>query len=192
MLSVSNWNIAQNIVWYVRLADSGSGISAKLYLSQADAKTQTNMQAGGSSSGYGANLPVTLTNEGAAAEPVSLFRDDYSWHLTVSGAASDITKIFKVKEFVDLEEISHAIYRNSGLITARATAEINAHTHASIIRRISLGMHLPAVETGDIARASTTRRGVDDYSQISEHTITGTPGSLISEFEVRKYLELKR
>ena len=189
--SIANWNIAENIVWYVRLADSGSGISVKLYLSQADAEAQTNMQASGSC-GYGSNKDVTLTNESGATEPVSLFRDDYGWHLMVSGTSGDSTKIFKVKEFVNLEEISHAIYRNSSLITARATAEINAHTHAAIVRQISLGTHLPSLEAGDIARLTSTRRGLDDYGQIFEHTITGTPGSLISEIEVRKYLELKR
>ena len=191
MLSVANWNIAENIVWFVRLADSGSGISVELYLSQADAAAQTNMQASGSC-GYGASQGVTLTNETGATEPVSFFRDDYTWHLMVSGASGDSTKIFKVKEFVDLEEISHAIYRNSGLITVRAAAKINTHTHAAIIRQISLGTHLPSVEVGDIARLTSTRRGVDDYSQVSEHTITGTPDSLLSEIEMRKYLELKR
>lgn len=189
--SIANWNIAENIVWFARLADSGADISVKLYLSQADAEAQTNMQASGSC-GYGSNKDVTLINESGATKPVSLFRDDYGWHLMVSGTSGDSTKIFKVKEFVNLEEISHAIYRNSSLITARATAEINAHTHAAIVRQISLGTHLPSLEAGDIARLTSTRRGLDDYGQIFEHTITGTPGSLISEIEVRKYLELKR
>ncbi len=191
MLSIVNWNIAQNIIWYVRLADAGSTISVELYLTQSDAEAQTNMQASGESSGYG-SVEVTLTNEVGATEPVALFRDDYAWHLTVSGAASDSTKIFKVKEFVDLDEISHAIYRNSSLITARAMAEINAHTHAAIIRQISLGTHLPELEIGDVARLISTRRGLDDYGQIFEHTIIGTPDSLVSEIEIRKYLELKR
>ena len=191
--SIANWNIAENIVWFVRLADadSGAGISVGLYLSQANAQSQTNKQASGSC-GYGSNKDVTLTNESGATKPVSLFRDDYGWHLTVSGAGGDSAKIFKVKEFVDLEEISHAIYRNSSLITARSMAEINAHTHAAIIRQISLGTHLPSIEIGNIARLTSTRRGVDDYSQIVEHTITGAPDRLSSEVEIRKYLELKR
>lgn len=190
-LLIAHWNIAENNVWFVRLADSGSGISVELYLSQANAQAQTNMQASGSS-GYGSSQEVALTNEIGATNPVSLFRDDYDWHLMVSGAASDSTKIYKVKEFVDIDEISHAIYRNSSLITARANSEINAHTHAAIIRSVALGKHLPLNEVGDIARLTSTRRAVDDYGQIVEHTITGTPDSLESEFEIRKYLELKR
>lgn len=191
MLAIVNWNIAENIVWYVRLADVDGVISVELFLTQADAEAQTNMQASGSGS-YGTSQSVALVNEPGATEPVSLFRDDYNWHLMVSGTAGDSAKIFKVKEFVDLDEISHSIYRNNDLITARATAEINAHTHAAIIRQIMLGTHLPSIEVGDIARLMSARRGVDDYGQISEHSITGTPDSLISDVEARKYLELKR
>ena len=191
-LSVGNWNIDENIVWYVRLADSGSAVSVEMYLTQADAETQTNLQAGGESSGYGSSLEVTLTNEEEATTPVTFFRDEYSWHLVVAGQSGDDTKIFKVKEFVEMDEISHSIYRNSALITDRATAEINAHTHAAIVRNVSLGMHLPEIEVGDIAGLDTDRHGVDDLSQVQEHQIIGTPDSLVSEIETRKYLGLKR
>jgi len=192
MLSIENWNIDENIVWYVCLADSGSAVSVEMYLSQADAEAQTNMQASGESSGYGSGLEVTLTNEEGAETPVTVFRDEYSWHLTVAGQNGDDTKIFKVKEFVEMDEISHSIYRSSALVTARATAEINAHTHAAIIRQISLGIHLPEIEVGDIAGLDSARRGIDDLGQIHEHQIIGTPDSLVSDIEVRKYLELKR
>jgi len=191
-LSIGNWNIAENIVWYARLSDSGSGVLVELYLTQADAEAQTNLQASGESSGYGSNLEVELTNEGDAVTPVSLFIADYDWHVIVSGASEDATRVFKVREFVEMDEISHPVYRNSALITARATAEIDAHTHAAIIRDISLGTHLPEIEAGDIAGLNSARRGVDDLSQIHEHQIVGTPDSLVSEIETRKYLELKR
>src|SRR4030043_279373 len=121
-LSVVNWNITENIVWFVRLVDTGTGISVKLYLSQADAEAQTNLQASGESTEYGSELDITLDNEEGASTPVSLYQEGYEWHLIAAGQNGDPTKIFKVKEFVDLDEISHAIYRNSELITARATA----------------------------------------------------------------------
>jgi hypothetical protein len=126
MLAIVNWNIAENIVWYVRLADVDGVISVELFLTQADAEAQTNMQASGSGS-YGTSQSVALVN-----------------------------------------------------------------THAAISRQIMLGTHLPSIEVGDIARLMSARRGVDDYGQISEHSITGTPDSLISDVEARKYLELKR
>jgi len=192
MVSVVNWNIDENIVWYLRLADSGSVVSVEMYLTQADAEAQTNLQASGESSGYGSSQEVTLTNEQEAETPVTLFRNEYSWHLTIAGQNGDDTKIFKVKEFVEMDEISHSIYRSSDLITARATAEINAHTHAAIVRNVSLGIHLPEIEVGDIAGLDSDRRGVDDLGQIHEHQIIGTPDSLVSDIEVRKYLELKR
>lgn len=190
--SILNWNIAENIVWYVRLSDTGAGVSAELYLTRADAEARTNLQAGGESSGYGSNLEITLTNEDGASVPVSFFQEGYSWHLTVAGGSGDPVKIFKVREFVDLEEIVHPIYRNSALLEARAAAEINAHTHARINRTLLLGVHLPGLKAGDILRLNSNRRGIDDLSQVFEHRILGTPDSLVSEVDVVKFLELKR
>lgn len=191
-LSVINWNIDENIVWYARLADTGSAVSVELYLSEADAEAQDNLQASGESSGYGSEMEVTLENESEAATPVSFLQEEYDWHLIVSGQNGDPVEIFKIKEFVEMDEISHAIYRNSTLINSRAVAEIDAHTHAAIIRNISLGAHLPELEVGDIARLNSSRRGVDDFSQVVEHEIVGTPDSLVSNIVTKKYLELKR
>lgn len=192
MLSIVNWNIDENRIWFVRLSDTGSAVLVELYLTQADAQARINLQASGTSTGYGTALEITLTNEVGATVPVTLFRDEYEWHIMVAGLNGDTTKIFKIKEFIEMDEISHAIYRNSNLITARATAEINAHTHAAIIRSISLGTHLPEIEPGQILGVDSDRRGIDDLSQITEHEIVGIPNSLVSRLEIKKYTELKR
>ena len=197
MLSILNWNIDENRIWFIRLADSGAAVSVELYLTLADAQAQTNLQASGESSGYGSDLEVILGNDSEATTPVSFFQEEYLWHLVVSGQNGDPVKIFKIKEFVEMDEISHAIYRNSTLIGSRAAAEIDAHTHAVIIRNISPGLHLPELEVGDIARLNSARRSVDDFSQVVEHEIVGEINddgtqSLVSNIETRKYLELKR
>jgi len=93
---------------------------------------------------------------------------------------------------VDMDEIAHPIYRNSALIEARAAAEINAHTHAKIKRRLTLGVHLPELEAGGIVRLNSARRGANDLAQVFEHRITGTQGSLVSELEAVKFMGLKR
>lgn len=192
MFSIVNWNIAENIVWYVRLSDTDAAVSVELYLTQADAEAQTNLQASGESSGYGSALEVTLANEEDAATPVSIFQPGYTWHMVMAGQNGDETKIFRVREFVDMDEIAHPAYRNSQLLEARAEAEINAHTHARINRTINLGTHLPDLEPGDIVWIDSDRRGIDDLNQVSEHRITGTPESLVSEIDAVKFLELKR
>ena len=191
-LSVLNWNIDENRVWFVRLADTGSAVSVELYLTQADAEAQDNLHASGESTGYGTALEVTLVNESGADVPVSLFQEEYAWHIIVAGQNGDATKIYKIKEFVEIEEISHSIYRNSALISARATAEINAHTHAAIVREIGLGTHLPEIEPGQILEVDSDRRGIDDLSQITEHTIIGTQDSIVSNLATHKYMALKR
>ena len=191
-LSIVNWNIYQNRAWFVRLADTGSAVSIELYLTQADAQAQSNMQASGESSGYGSGLEIVLENESEASTPVSLFQDEYSWHLIVSGQNGDAAKIFKVKEFVEADEISHAIYRNSSIISSRAAAEINAHTHAAINRNISIKEHYPEMDIGNVIKVTSSRHGIDDLNEISELQIIGTANSLINEIEAIKYLVLKR
>jgi hypothetical protein len=197
MLEIINWNIAQNRDWFVRLTDNGTGITVELYLSAADASAQTNRQASGSTSGYGSSLDITLTNDEGAAHPVSEFQAEYTWHLQVSGQAGDSIKIFKVREFVELPEISAAIYRSQDLIARRATAEINAHTHASIIRVAELGVHLPDADIGQIAQITSTRRGIDALGQIDHMIIEGHvtdegEASLTNTIEVIEYQELAR
>ncbi len=188
-LSIVNWNIDENHVWFVRLSDTGSKISVELYLTADDAQARTNRQASGESDGYGVGLEVTLVNDQGT---VSFFQEGCEWHVTVSGQNGDETKIFKVKEFVELDEIAHPIYRTGELITARALSEINAHTHAKIIRSLGLGIHVPDLEAGQILRLQSTRRDLDETGQVFEHRIIGTTESLISEVEAVSFLGLKR
>lgn len=197
MLSISSWNINPNRMWWVRLSDAGSAIRAELYLSQADAEAQTSLQAAGTSTGFGIGLPITLANESGATEPVALFQDIYSWHLLVSGADGDPVKIYRVKEFVDLDEISDPIYRNEDLIATRAKAEIDAHTHATITKDIALGSHIPTLEPGDVVQLASSRRGKTELLQAMEHRIAGEVSdsgemSLTSSLIAAGYLALKR
>jgi hypothetical protein len=192
--SIAAWNINPNRVWFVRLADAGSVISAELFLTQADAEAQTNRQASGATTGFGSALPVTLEYDLGATVPVTFFQDE-TWHLKVSGADADPVKIYKIKEFVDLDEISHPIYRNTNLITTRATAEIDAHTHAVIRKEVGLGSHLPDLEPGDIVQINSTRRGKNELLQVTEHRISAEISdetTLTSTLSVSGYLALKR
>jgi hypothetical protein len=197
MLSISSWNIDPNRVWFVRLADNGANIAVELYLNKANAQAQANRQAHGNTSGFGSNLPVTLANDPGAAYPVSLFQPAYPWHLRVSGSDADPAKIYRIKEFVDLEEISHPVFRNAALITTRASAEIDAHTHARIAKEIELGSHLPTLEPGDTVRLNSTRRGKDEILQAIEHRIQGEineggEARLTSTLTVAAYIALRR
>jgi hypothetical protein len=197
MLEIINWNISPNRDWFVRLTDNGTGITAELYLSAADASAQTNRQASGATSGYGSSLNITLANDAGATYPVSEFQAEYTWHLQVSGQAGDTAKTYKVREFVELPEISAAVYRSQDLITRRATAEINAHTHASIIRVAELGAHLPDVDIGQIAQITSASRGIDALGQIDHIIIEGHvtddgEASLTNTVEVIEYQELTR
>lgn len=197
MLSIVSWNIDPNRVWWVRLSDGGSGIRAELYLSQAEAEAQSGVQALGTSAAFGTGQPIVLTNDGAATYPVTLFQDIYTWHLLVSGTDDDPVQIYRVKEFVDLDEISDPIYRNELLIATRGKAEIDTHTHATIAKDIALGSHIPTLEPGDIVQLASARRGKTELLQVMEHRIAGEVSdsgemSLVSSLIAAGYLALKR
>lgn len=194
---ITAWNIDPNRLWFARLSDAGAAIRAELYLTQADAEAQTDLQASGTSSGYGSALPVILEQALGASVPISLFQPAYPWHLKVSGSAQDPAAIYRVKEFVDLDDISHSIYRNEDLITTRARAEIDAHTHAVIRKQIELGSHIPTLEPGDVVQLASTRRGKTERLQVMEHRISGDVSEggemrLTSSVTVAGYLALKR
>lgn len=195
--SLDAWNVDVNRTWYVRLSDAGSTILVGLYLTQANAEAQTSRQAYGSTTGFGSSLPVTLTNENGATVPVALYQDTYTWHLQVSGQDGDATKVYRLKEFIELDEISHPIYRNADLINTRATAEIDAHTHAVTRKELDLGSHIPTLEPGQVVRLNSTRRGKDEKMQVLEHRVSGEVSDggemkLTNTITVASYLELKR
>lgn len=190
--AISAWNIDPNRIWFVRLADAGSNISVELYATQADAEAQTNLQASGATTGFGSSLSVTLTNATGAAYPVSLYQATYTWHLLVSGADGGTAAIFRIKEFVDLDEIDHAVYRNADLIPIRAAAEIDAHTHVKYSRSIQCGRPILDANEGVIAQITSSRRSLSELGQLATHIISGSPSSLISELELMTYKALKR
>jgi hypothetical protein len=190
--SIDNWNVNPNRLWFVRMYDGTTGVGVELYLTLANAQAQTNRQANGVSSGYGTAKSITLSPDVGASVPVSRFQIVYSWHLLATGYSGNSVKIFQLKPFVDLAEISHPLYRNEAIIPLRAAAEINAHTHASIKRDVDLASHLPELEPGDIMEIDSDRLGAAPLGQVIEHRIAGEPNKLTSTLTVTSYLALKR
>lgn len=195
-LEIVNWNLGENIDWWCALSISGGNMLAILYASEADAQAGENGVYGGSTAGLGSGLPLVLRElGGTAAAPYH--QSEYDWHLLVSGQSGDPERLLRVRAFVDLEPISHSVYRNQQLIAARATAEIDAHTHARLLTRLPLAIHLPTLEVGDIVRLSSARRGVTRLHQVVAHTIVAARAadggaSLTSELELAHHVELTR
>lgn len=195
--SIDGWNINPNRLWFVRLSDAGAGILAELFLTEADAQAGTNRQAHGVTIGHGSGLELTLEAESGAEISVSFFQSGHPWHVLVSGGVADPVVIFRVAEFVELDEISHPIYRNEDIIATRAKAEVDAHTHAVIEKNVALGAHLPTLEPGDVVRLDSDRRGTDQLLQVTEHRIAvsisqGGETSLTSTIAAATYLQLRR
>lgn len=194
--AINTWNIEPNRLWFVKLSDSGTDIHCGLYLTEADAAAGTGLQAAGSCA-YGSSMAVLLTVDPAASVGISNFQSAYNYHFLVSGSPGDPDKIIRIAEFVELDEISHPIYRNADIITTRAKAEIDSHTHAVLSKDIALGSHLPTLEPGDVVRLNSTRRGKDELLQVMSHRISaeiseGGEMRLASTLTAATYLALKR
>jgi hypothetical protein len=193
MFDITAWNINPNQNWYVRVSDGSSGITVELYDTQSDAEDQTNLVASGTSSGFGTDKNVTFTT---GTDVVSLFQDTYSWHLKVSGAAADPTKIYLIKQFVDLDDIESPLFSNSDLIPIRAAAEIDAHTHAKIGYNIALGSHITDLECGDVITVQSTRRSFSKTLQVTEVRTSFKASqegqSLTTSLTATEFLTLKR
>uniref|UniRef100_A0A6M3KI93 Uncharacterized protein n=1 Tax=viral metagenome TaxID=1070528 RepID=A0A6M3KI93_9ZZZZ len=192
-LLITNWNVEENRDWFVQLSDSGSAILAELFYTKSDAQHGNNRVAYGSGS-YGTDQEVILTAESGYS--INLFQSEYLWYLKVSGTAGNPTKVYRLKAFTDLDPILHSIFRNTDLITLKATEEINAHTYAKILRDTPLGTHIPDIAVGDVLTINSSRRGVNEQNQILSHIIQGVISKgdvrLTSNLKIVKYLEITK
>lgn len=190
---ITAWNINPNQNWYVRLYNGTTGIGVQLYNTEADALAQSNVVSTGISSGFGTDLEVILTT---GLTVVSLFQDAYTWYLKVSGLVSDPAKIYLIKQFVELDDIESALFSNSLLIPIRATAEIDAHTHAKVTYDIALGNHMTTLACGDVITLQSTRRSFNKMLQVLESSISyktdKNKSSLTTSIRATEYITLKR
>lgn len=189
--SVTAWNLNPNRDWYVKLSDSGADILVELYPTQSDAEGGTNLTASGTAD-FGSNSQVMLTMASGGSPEISLFDAKATYHLKVAGQDADATKIFHISPFVDLPGITHGIYQSEGMISPRASYEINAHTHTSKIKSIGIANHIPEMQAGDILRIQSTRLAVDVLTEITDLTISGTTDSLVNTVETIEYVDLSR
>ena len=187
---ITEWNLDPNRHWYVRLSDSGN-VKVELYKTQSDAQSQVNLVASGESSGYGSGLPVELAMAENGSPEIDFFNSSLSYHLKVSGQSGDAAKIYHLKPFVDLPDISHSIYRSEDLIRRRAILEINKGTHYSLLRSMEVP-HNTSLDEGIVVRIQSSRRNLDVLATITEYRIAGTLNSLIDSIETVEYEDLVR
>ena len=160
-----------------------------LYRTQSDAENETNVVAS-SSGGYGLSIEIILPE-------IPRFLDIYNWNLVVSGLAGDEQKIFRVKPFVEGDEISGGIFRNSSLALVRATEEIDEHSMMRKTRSLTMGIHFPTLETGTIGQISNNRRSRVTKGWISRNEIVFNitddgSCSLINQIEMNEWIQLRR
>lgn len=188
---IIDWNLNPNILWYVKLRDTGSTFIVELFLTKADADAGTNIIAWQDGLSFGSDIPVLFGN---LPDPVvispSKFNEELSYQIKVSATDGSATRIFKVSPFVDLPDVNNSIYRSESLIQQRAIHEINEHTHVREIHDVGSPNHIPAIKSGEVCRINSTRLGIDVLTTIEELTIVGTKESLINQISTVAYTDL--
>lgn len=202
-IEITNWNIKNNITWYVRIIPDSfeytypeSEITVELYLTEDDAYWQINLQSTGVIVVDTTDeLEVILTDESSASESTGYFMIDYGWHLKLGNFPENISYrdeiTIKITPFVDLPEISNPIYRNYSLIIKRAEVEVNSHTKYKISKEVSLAEHVIDINCGDIVKLNSDIRNiVDEYSQLERHVIVCEKDIIVSHFTIAKYQDM--
>lgn len=190
-LSIDNMNFEPNLKWYVRLQAATSNILVELYLSLASAQARTDQIASGSSSGFGTFLPVTLTQI-ATTPTIKFHNDGLEWHLMVGGASGDGATVFKAGPFSDHDDISHAIYRDTEIITYRANAVINASTHLDVRHTISSVTIDEGLACNDTILLDSDAVGSSRYLTVQGIEIELTPDSMLATYTASKFEKMKR
>lgn len=187
--SILDWNLNPNTLWFIEIKNAviSTRILVNLYLTQADAEAETNLQASGNVTG-GVNVSVTLEPE--TGVDISYFNDALGYHLRVHGVAGQPSKIFKVNPFVDLPDINNGIYRSAGLIQTKAVSEINKHTHMAIHRNIGIANHVPTMRIGDVCRINSSFRNINVLTTLEDSVIIGTKDALINQIGIVEYTDL--
>lgn len=190
--TITSWNLEPNQEWFVRLYNATTGIGVELYENRADADVQANIITSAISAGFGTGKEIVFNSTS-----VWLFQSAYDWHLLVSGVVTDPAIVYRVKAFVDLDELDHPIFRNNDLALLRAGSEIDSHTHAVLRYSVETGVYFPTLEPGDIVALVSTVRGFSKLVQVTEHGIEynqedSGDTSLTSRLEVSGYMALNR
>jgi len=188
MIQLSHFNLEPNREWYFRVEAGASETSVELYTFYDDAQNQTNLVASNDSVSFGVNIPVTLTQAGGAPETISFFQSEIDYHLTVTSAANEGVKIFKLNPFTDLPPIGHSIYKNFELAQRRAEVEIGKHANAQFSFTVNLGLCTPWVNPLDEVLIQSDFFGLAGATvQVLTHRISGNQRSLTSDLTCIMY-----
>lgn len=192
--SITNWNVAENIKWYVRMVDAGTTMSVYLYDTEEGANAGDATYKGYATGvAFGSAKQITLT---IVADAISKFQEDLDWHLIVSGTDGSSPAVLVVGKFTDLPEIKDPLYVNPNLVVSRATAEVNLHTHSTYELTIELGAHFPTLNVGDVVRFDSTRLGRSVLGQVGTlrtvYALSDNEAKLVDGLVILSYGALRR
>jgi len=188
--SIDNWNVDPNQVWYVKIGPSGGQGLVELFNTAADAQAGTNRVAHGTFS-FGSGAPVTLTDE-PTPPTVQIFNEVLEYHLKATLLEEDPAATFRIGPFTDLPEVSSPLLSDADRILDRARREIDQHTHTQILRDVSLAVHYPDMDVGDVVRITDSMRSLDVTARIDEIRTSFDKDSLLDTFTAVEFKDVVR
>lgn len=204
-MSINAVNIYPNRYWYVYAKHDGSGtLDVKLYKTLDDLNAETNYAGHAAGVEVGTQVEVVFSDGEVENLPIynnvptsiGFYYEAMNYHILLTSELTSPDQKFKLKPFTDLDEIRDPIYQNSTLARVRKIAEINFHTHALISTSVALASHLPTLESGDIVKLSSSRRGVTNFHQVMRHEISGNMSIdspyIRSTLELARYVKMER
>lgn len=167
MFDVVDINLDPNQKWFIRLSDSGFQMLVELFNTLADAQAVTNRVASATVN-FGNSVLVTFTADSTptlSGDPIAKFNSALAYQMKVNGTDGDTTLRYSVGPFTDLPSVEDSLMLTEQIIQARATVEINRHTHTVIRRIMQMKDHTPNLNEGDIVFYSSTRRSIVNLRQ---------------------------
>lgn len=190
MISIDSANLEPNIRWFFRVSVGNGQIYVGAHRTQADAESDTNMIAHGAAA-EGSMAAILLTEDDSSLG-LAKYNDGVNWHLVVSGSAGDPVSIFQVGPFSDLDDVSHAIYRNSDIIPYKAAALIDEHSHLERVKTIQYPGYHPTLQPGKTIQVNSAYEGVAGAAFIKGVDISLDPNSIVTTIRASSYSRITR
>lgn len=185
-MNINDFNIAPNIVYFIKLINDGADFSIEIYKTEADATSSTNRIAYSTNNIFGSDTEISLIND-TTYPTISKFNRDLDYYLKINYGSGDPNATFKIGPFYDLQ-VNDELINSSAQQLARSTYEINKGTHSIIRKSITLE-HSSSRVDGNIVTLDTDDFSSEDNKILSTQ-INWSNNSLVDNILVYTYEDL--
>ena len=187
MTLITSWNIAPNLEWFARFFNLGVTHRFSLYLTEIDAKNNTNVVLTttylSSTGKINYLLPIEFEYLGKTYT-IGKYDPYVNYYVKVSGTGD---KICKIGPFYDIPSEEHPIYKNADIAGSRALMLINERTHIEHTYNLTLPI-LEDFELFQVANVISNRIKPTTFNgQIEGISYELSTSKVLSNISVNRY-----